>query len=162
MKGHRLLQRDTEEPSEARCSCQQRSALVLMEALEPNPLHCLDCGKKVEPHSLPFSDSLFEGIARWLRVADAVDKLWLDSGEYEDWALKELSSPTSYSNRKGQEQCAAINLVAPCYFSLFQNTSDDTFRPHTSCPNCDRELSQGTFRGQSIGLCSHCKLLLFT
>ena len=72
-----------------------------MYALTYNPVHCVDCNLEISIHRLRLSRALVSSIAHWGQVYGGVYWLWLDSGEYEAWASKQLDDVSSPVNRKG-------------------------------------------------------------
>ena len=102
------------------CHCPGHPAIKLMCALNYNPLHCLDCNLEIEPASLPLPVQLVESIAAWRSSYDAIDRLWLESGEYEAWAKAQLSDITSPINVGGMRLRAQLDVVRRCYLWYFQ------------------------------------------
>jgi predicted nucleic acid-binding Zn ribbon protein len=74
-------------------------------------------------------------------IYDAIDRLWLDSGDYEAWAKAQLSDITSPVNISGMRLRAQLDAVRRCYVWYFQDQSDDGFTPITHCPQCGRVLT---------------------
>ena len=123
-------------PFDELCHCPGHPAIKLMCALNYNPLHCLDCNLEIEPASLLLPVQLVESIAAWRSNYDAIDRLWLESGEYEAWAKAQLSDITSPINVGGMRLRAQLDVVRRCYLWYFQDQSVDPFMPMTYCPNC--------------------------
>jgi len=73
-------------PPEELCSCARTSSVVLQSRLGSNPLACLRCNGEVAPERVGFTAALAEELAFWRDFHDAFYTLWLDSGEFEDWA----------------------------------------------------------------------------
>ncbi len=67
----------------------------------PNPSDevCPD----VLPEKVPLPLELVRTIGTWHSMADAFEKLWLQSGAYEEMAARELCDPESALNRAGME-----------------------------------------------------------
>ena len=64
---------------------------MLRDALGENPLYCVACNGEVAPERIGFDERLAEDIACWLSLHRSLYQLWLDSGEYENWAEKKAS-----------------------------------------------------------------------
>jgi hypothetical protein len=127
-------------PADEICQCRGQKPVKLMTALGENPVHCIDCNLEVSPEVLGFDTNLVEMIADWRSVYDAVDRLWLDSGEYESWAECELSDIQSPINVRGLKVRDALNEIRRCYFWFFQDQSQDDFTSITLCPSCQEPL----------------------
>ena len=123
-------------PPDELCHCLGHPAIKLMCALSYNPVHCLDCNLEIEPASLPLPTQLIEPIAAWRSDYDAIDRLWLASGEYEVWAKAQLSDITSPINIGALHLRARLDPVRRCYLWYFQDQSADPFIPITQCPSC--------------------------
>src|SRR5579872_827476 len=95
-------------PVDELCRC-SAAPYKLMSALSFNPVHCMVCNLEVPTDRLTFSRSLVEAIAHWHNVYDAIDRLWLDSGPYEQWARRELADIASAINRRGRLVQDSIN-----------------------------------------------------
>ena len=105
-------------PSDEICRCSDTPPVKLMTALGANPLHCMRCNLEVPPEALPLPIELVGPLADWAQVHDALDRLWLDSGPYEAWALEELINPSSPSNKRGFDIRSDIERVRRCYYWL--------------------------------------------
>jgi len=68
------------------CECASVEGVFLVDLLTDNPLHCDSCRREVDPERLKLTTEETEAVARWLSTADALYRLWLDSGEYEEYA----------------------------------------------------------------------------
>ena len=91
------------------CRCPAGTEVMLRDGLSDNPLFCVACNGEVPPERLGFDARFAEEIANWLSVYDSLYRLWLDSGEYENWAATRLSDPQSQVNRTGREIVARLN-----------------------------------------------------
>ena len=101
-------------------------------------------------------------IAHWGSIYDAIYRLWLDSGSYEEWARSQLADINSAVNEMGRKAQRALNVVRRCYYRFFQDESADEFKPSRVCPACDgalRPYPDGIF---DQGLCDSCSILIFT
>jgi predicted nucleic acid-binding Zn ribbon protein len=144
-------------PEDEICSCVDGKPIKLMCALTYNPVHCIDCNLEILPKSLGLDATFAEAVAKWGSVYDALDRLWLDSGEYESWAKAELENVCSSVNQRGREVAAQLNAIRRCYYWLFQDQSTPDFEPIRVCPACTRELrlyEGGVFRQLICDSCS--------
>lgn len=145
--------------SDEQCHCQGHPPIKLMCALNHNPLCCLDCNLEIEPSSVPLPIRLIEPVATWRSSYDAIYRLWVASGDYEDWAKAQLSDITSPINVDGIRLRALIDPVRRCFFWHFQDQSVDSFAPLTHCPNCGSRLS-AYHRGIFVQyICEQCSIV---
>jgi hypothetical protein len=141
------------------CRCEGNRPIKLMASLSYNPLHCIDCNLEVAPESLALSVPLVEATAHWRDLYNAIDWLWLDSGEYEMWAKEQLVDIASPVNQRGIVLCRNLDAVRRCYYWYFQDQSVEGFKPITHCPNCHKPLathSNGVFRQL---ICEQCTII---
>ena len=127
-------------PPDEICSCEVEKPVKLMDALGPNPIHCIDCNLEVPPERIGFGADLAERIAHWARRYGSIDCLWLDSGEYEEWARRELSDIRSPVNEEGMAVRAEIDKLRTCFYWYFQDESAADFRALSLCPLCREPL----------------------
>jgi predicted nucleic acid-binding Zn ribbon protein len=111
-----------------------------MCALSYNPLHCMDCNLEVRPESLGLDVALTEAIAQWRSVYGAMERLWLDSREYESWAERELEDIRSPVNQRGLELRRRLDPLRRCYYWLHQDESTENLGLIRECPLCSRAL----------------------
>lgn len=147
-------------PGDEICSCGDRPPIKLMWALEPNPIHCLDCNLEVEPASLPLPEALVDAVADWAFVAGAVNALELDSGAYEAWARRELLDAGSSVNKQGLTLRHTLDRIRRCYLWLFQPQSDEGYDPPEACPACSGALSSYDSGIFPQLLCERCGVVL--
>src|SRR6266496_303690 len=83
------------------CECASVSGLFLVDILSDNPLHCDSCRKEVDPERFGLTVEETELVARWYSSENALYLLWLDSGEYEEYAKACLLDPNGQINRLG-------------------------------------------------------------
>lgn len=142
-------------PSDEICSCPDKPPIKLMTALTENPIHCMRCNLEVAPEAVPLPEDMVDDVAGWTLVHDALDRLWLDSGEYESWALGELANPASPTNIRGLALRARLDRIRRCYFMLGHNESAN------ACPTCERPLLpfEGGYPQQLV--CEPCGLVLW-
>lgn len=114
-------------PEDEICSCEGTLPIVLARTFGPNPLSCLRCNLEVPPERVGFPETLAEELAVWTSFYAAFDTLWLDSGEFEDWARRELSDPESVVNRRGLALVAELNRYRPSYMYWFQEPGAEDY-----------------------------------
>lgn len=147
---YHMLRPDTDIEA---CECAAIAGLLLVDLLEDNPLHCDSCRKSVDPERLALTVAETETVARWFSKATALYRLWLDSGEYEEWAKARLIDPNGQVNREGLEVARMLSARVPTRLWFFHDTDDG--QP-THCPVCrsalDTKVKWGT------GRCPQCEI----
>ncbi len=145
-------------PEDELCLCADSPPIKLMCTLGQNPTHCMNCNLEVRPEVLKPDPPTVDAIAYWLWIYDAIDRSWLDSAEYEEWAREQLSDISSPVNIRGRDVQQDLNNVRRCYYWYFQDQSADDYEPISSCPSCGRPMQayeHGIFK-QSV--CEHCSI----
>lgn len=137
------------------CKCAFTEGLFLVDLLTDNPLHCDSCRKEVDPEQLNLTVEETESVARWFSVASALYRLWLDSGEYEDYAKARLLDPNGQVNRQGLEVARVLAARIPTRLWFFHDTDDGE---PTICPVCQSELDTDVKWG--TGMCPKCPIQL--
>jgi predicted nucleic acid-binding Zn ribbon protein len=153
------LREPSATPEDEICKCPASKAIKLMSALSRNPIHCMDCNLEIAPEALALDASLVDWIADWRSVFDGIDRLWLDSGEYESWARGQLSDIRSAVNRRGMEVSETLNRVRRCYYWYFQDESLEDFEPANVCPACQRQFKAYTHGIFPQFICEHCSIV---
>ncbi len=144
-------------PQEERCSCCGVPPIILSgSCLSYNPVRCFDCGGEVEPSRIGFPEKLAESIAFWNRMYGSIDYLWLESREYEKWAVKELFSPDKPPNSRGLLIRQQLEHYRKCYYWWFQDVGAENFKPLSLCPLCNRTLTQDADKR----VCEDCRIVL--
>lgn len=144
------------------CSCKNRSALKLMgSALFYNPIHCVDCNLEVKSESLNLNQKIIDEIAYWSQLYGAIDMLWLDSGTYERFAKKELRDIKSYINKLGLDANKSLNKLHKSYYSYFQDSSDENYKPLQHCPNCHMKIIEIANKKFQQSYCNKCNIIVF-
>ena len=135
------------------CDCGTINGLLLVDLLSDNPLHCDFCRKEVDPERLQLSVEETESVAAWFSVADALYRLWLDSGEYERYAKQCLLDPNGEVNRHGLAIANMLSSRIPTRMWFFSDIDDGI---PTTCPIClhvlDGEVKWGSGRCQSCAI----------
>jgi len=142
-------------PDDELCKCEEVSELYLAYKLGNNPVHCLRCNGEVLPEKLAFEERLAEAIASWNSVYGSLYQLWLDSGEYEEWARDRLLDPKGEVNSRGMEIVKELSALFRTYYLWFDEAGEAT---QTTCPICDRELVRK--EGSRFLACESCLLII--
>jgi hypothetical protein len=124
------------------CICSDAPPIALQTHLSPNPIACLRCNGEVAPERIGFPAKLAHEIAYWRNLAESLYTLWLDSGDYEQWAKAELEKPTGSVNVIGLDVVRDLNAHRRTYYWWFEDNSDDDFVPLAKCPVCSGDLIQ--------------------
>ncbi len=143
-------------PADEICSCKEANPIVLCYAISENPIRCADCNFEVPAERLRPTPELADEIASWREFYGCFYKLWLDSGEFENWARVQLSDPHSAANERGYMVCAKLSTIRPCYYWWFQDTGADNFKPISQCPKCNGNLIKKF--GKSV--CESCSIIV--
>lgn len=149
----RLRPRDP-TPAEELCACRGEPPITLRSVLAPNPVGCLDCNLEIPPERLGFSRQLADSLASWAAFHDCFFLLWLDSGEFEDWAKAQLEATDSPVNRRGLALASELDAYRKCYYWWFV-TNDDHYIAPDVCFVCGGPL-QAVSRGLT---CEACQIL---
>jgi Zn-ribbon-containing, possibly nucleic-acid-binding protein (DUF2310) len=127
-------------PEDEQCTCADRPPVVLQCNLSSNPIACIRCNGVIPPERIGFAADLAERIAFWRDIHDALYILWLDSSDYEPWAITQLADPNGRINVDGIEIVQALNNHHRTYFWWFQDTTSDDFVAWSQCPRCSANL----------------------
>lgn len=137
------------------CECSSVKGLLLVDLLTDNPLHCDYCRKEVDPERLQLTVEETEAVASWFAAADALYKLWLDSGEYEVYAKSCMLDPKGQVNRDGLALAKTLSSKFPTRLWFFSDTDDGE---PSQCPICLKALDPHVRRG--TGMCETCLILV--
>ena len=137
------------------CECASVEGLFIVDLLTDNPLHCDFCRKEVDPERLKLTLEETEAVARWFSVASALYRLWLDSGEYEEYAKARLLDPNGQVNSDGLEVARTLSARIPTRLWFFHDTDDGE---PANCPVCRSELDTDVKWG--TGRCPKCPIHL--
>jgi len=128
---------------------------MLRDSLGDNPLYCVACNGEVAPERIGFDAQLAEDIAFWRSVHASLYHLWLDSGEYEEWAKQRLSDPKGQVHVRGRNLVAKLNDRITAYYWWFHDADDGV---PDQCPICHCALSE---RGDlNFQRCETCFVLI--
>ncbi len=150
--GNHRLQPPAPTPADELCECLSVTAVLLCYALVPNPLRCATCNKEVIPEKLRLTAAQIEMVAGWNNFYGSVYRLWLDSGEYENWAKTELNTIASPVNQRGIKCCETLSETIPVYLWWFQEYGERRDR----CPNCNHRL----IAAFNWDICESCRILV--
>lgn len=123
-------------PSGEICGCPGRPPVVLSHRLGENPVHCFECNLEVPPERLGFGEDVAQELSYWNYLDGAMYRLWLDSEEYESWAVERLTDPHGRVNLLAKSAIGALNEYVRAYHSWFMDI--DTQLSH--CPRCRQTL----------------------
>lgn len=143
-------------PEDEVCRCPSLTAIMLRDSLGPCPFYCCECNGEVAPERIPIDMPIAEQVSSWLSVEDALYRLWLDSGDYEEMAARALSDPTGTVNILGRQLADTITDRGLRTYHWWFLADPDA--PLTACPCCSAPLSDwptGRFR-----FCEHCRIIL--
>jgi predicted nucleic acid-binding Zn ribbon protein len=143
-------------PEDEICSCPGERAIVLAPGLSPNPIACADCNLEVPPERLELSEELSEDLADYNSFYGAFELLWLDSGEFEEWARSQLSDIASPVNTRGLALRKRLDASRRCYYWWFQDPTAEDYEPIARCPGCSKNLIQ---RGTRL-VCEACGIMV--
>lgn len=146
-------------PENEICKCSIGTPIKLMSSLSYNPIHCMICNLETLPERLKIDVKIIDMIISWRHIHDSLYHLWLDSDEYELFALNKLTNINSRVNKLGREIQNKINNSIECYYWYFQCTGSDSFIPIKNCPVCGEKLTK--FIGSNIlqKICSNCMIV---
>jgi len=89
-----------------------------------------------------FSETMVDALASWRDFHDSFYHLWLDSGEFEDWAAAQLRDPSSPVNTRGLDLARRLSIYHRCYLWWFQDEGAPDWIPPTRCPRCSARWNQ--------------------
>jgi hypothetical protein len=129
---------------------------MLRNSLGPCPIYCIECNGEVAPERVPIDLLLAEDIASWLSVQDALYRLWLASGEYEEMAAKALLNPSGSVNQTGLGLATSITQRGlRTYLWWF---IEGLYDAPLVCPSCAGEFTDWPTR--HFQYCEPCRIIL--
>jgi hypothetical protein len=151
-------------PESEICTCALLTPVLLQPHLSLNPLSCARCNLEVPPDRIGFDEKVSSTLAYWQRLHDCFYFLWLDSGDFEQWAMKQLCDPLSVVNSRGVELADTISKFRRCYLWWFQEEGADDWMSLKKCPRCMAPL-EIRFKGErpqggSLWVCEQCSIAL--
>lgn len=135
-----------------------------------SPVRCGDSGSPVPPYLLPISDQLREDLCWWARRYKNLDNVWLDSGDLEVPAYRQLADPGSELSENGRKLCAEIEAATgkETYYYMQRYWGREVGEQDRRCPTCgrrwratdgkskDEPFWRFAFRCRPCRLVSHC------
>lgn len=134
-----------------RCESVVVESLLLVDILTDNPIHCGQCRNEIDPERLQLTVAEVDKMASWFIAASALYRLWLHSGEYEQYAKERLLDPHGEINVEGREIARKLSEKWPARLWFFSDT-DDGEPAH--CPVCQQPLD--TVVKWGTGGCHQC------
>jgi hypothetical protein len=135
------------------CECPSVSGLFLVDLLTDNPLHCDQCRREVDPERLQLTARETGMVADWFSAENALYRLWLHSGEYEQYAKQQLLDIAGQVNRDGLEIAEMLSSKIPTKLWLFYDSDDGI---PLECPRCAKPLDENVEWG--TGKCESCRI----
>ncbi|MEO7101202.1 MAG: hypothetical protein ABI162_17755 [Luteolibacter sp.] len=96
-----------------------------------------------------------DDVARVMATHGALFDLWLQSGEYEEWAKQRLIDPKGQVNVDGMAIARKLSVKWPCYYLWFYDTEDGA---PERCPSCGEFLDKSVL--WATGKCYRCCVLM--
>lgn len=140
-------------PQDELCRCSTPSEVYIAHKLSSNPIHCLVCNGEIPPEKLGFGATIAEQIANWNNLYGGLYALWLDSGEYEEWAKARLLDQSGQINKMGFDLVETLRPLKAYYLWFY---ASEESRP-SKCPLCKGKLVS---TGQRYLACDHCKIVV--
>ena len=144
-------------PDDDLCDCAEVTDLTLKHVFTDNPLNCLYCNGEVPPERIELAPELVDPIARWNRLAGAFYELWLDSGEWEEYAAAQLRDPSGRLVEDGLDIVRRLSADRPTFYSWISEEGVT----HAGCPRCSAPLQPVATRVGARRLCIDCRIAVF-
>jgi len=137
------------------CECESIKGLLVVYTLSSSPIHCSECRGIADAERLVLTPEIVDATFRWQGAFGALYDLWLDSGEYEQWAKERMLDPLGQVNIDGISLAKELTKFLPTRYWWFHDT-DDPFP--SSCPNCNAALQPAGKFGDF--LCTRCPVVI--
>ncbi len=137
------------------CTCTDREYLLVMYSLGFNPIHCIGCNLEIDPATLLLPDLTVDALYYWNHLYAAIERLWLDSDEYESWAAEAQTNIFGRVNVLGLE---ATNLLNKQYSTLYSIRVKQSSSLPPTCPGCGNSMENRRFREFERFICQSCHL----
>lgn len=145
-----------ESSPDGSCCCEGSLPVVLQPHLSHNPIVCSSCNMEVGPEALGLDDALTAQIRQWQSFHDCFYLLWLDSGEFEQWAEAQLQDPASPVNSRALELVRELNSFRRAYYWWFRAEGHFNDGSECLCPKC----GGGTHPALGHKVCERCSILI--
>ena len=142
------------------CTCPTRDSFVLFTTHldAESPLRCGQCSSPV-PLDRVDRPGDFRDVLWWQHRYRLMDQLYIDSIEFEQSALRQMSSLHSSLSKEGLAVCSSLGEATklPVYYFLFQRAR---FRPRKPyCPGCGKSWRLDRLRPQFDLRCDECRIV---
>jgi len=137
------------------CHCDQLTELILVDKLTANPIHCFKCNNEVDPGKLALKNELIDLVKNWQLVYKALYSLYLDSDEYEHWAIEKLTDIKGQVNVDGLRVAKELSKIHKTYYWWFYQV--EHVAP-IQCPSCNQNLKRES--GELFAKCERCLIVL--
>jgi hypothetical protein len=138
-----------------RCKCDDRPGLLLVYLFTDNPINCYRCKKEIDPEKIMLTPGQVDLIASCFNVYGSLYNLWIDSGEYEQWAKSRLLDRKGQVNISGMKLAESLSEGFPTYYWWFWDADDGD---PECCPNCNAPLDKYVYWG--TGKCDKCRIII--
>ena len=154
------MTRSSESGSAERCRHRPVRACKLMWAATESPLWCLRCERGVSLRRLPLDDGTHSQIAEWSRAFANIYTLWVDSGNYEAWAARQLFDLASPLNRHGLAIASELSQSLDCYYWFDLDRSEEIEPVQLEeCPSCGEPLDVAEEAKRPALVCENCRII---
>ena len=85
---------------------------------------------------------MVNALASWCSVSLAFESLYLDSQEYEEFAIREMENVESALNRRGRELVSELQEIRRCYLWLTLSEDASGKLLVMTCPICEQAMAQ--------------------
>ena len=137
------------------CNCENIKRILLFYAMHDNPIHCYECKGIIDPETINLSPEQVDEISSWHSNFSALYDLWLDSGEYANFAGEKLADKNSQVNLKGVSLARRLSETWPTYYWWFYDYESPTPQ---ECPNCNQPLDGD--QQHAHGKCHSCHIVI--
>ena len=137
------------------CICPNAGPLLLCMDLSDNPIKCMVCKGTLDHKAIGIDDSVKGDALKWNSLYRALYILWIDSNEYESWALEKLADPKGRVNKLGFEIIQQLSSMRKAFYWWSEAFAGDVDRDK-KCPNCGNEWE--TDNANNLRICCSCQI----
>lgn len=145
------------------CDCQPPALLLYVGLVSQHDvIHCGGCRGLVALPGLPLSVELREELTRWAVHYHPIQSLWLESGDYETWAARQMERSDSKLNLNGMKLAGKVEETTgiPTYYWLHSYRVSRNVMKQLACPKCAHPFSSSEFAGQEgLYVCEGCRIV---